>query len=275
VTTPVSLTLPHFDRTPQAFLDLCRQVPELGIAGVFGFDHLVPLGDPRRPVLEAATVLGAAAAAMPAPGRIGSLVLRTSIRPPAVTAGVAASLAAIAGSRAMIGLGVGDRFSLDEARRYGMPPASLEERLAGLEETIALIRLLAPEIPVWVGGLHRRVREVAARKADGWNAWQVSGDELAARVSEARESAPGPLVVTWGGGVILAKNQASLEEAVARRGGSNAVMGDGLIAGTPGQVAHELRARAELVDELVVSVLPNEARNWRLFATAVMPGLVR
>jgi len=275
VTTPVSLTLPQFDSSPQAFLDLCRQAPALGIRGVFGFDHLVPLADPRRPVLEGVAVLAAAAAAVPAPVRVGSLVLRTSVRPPAVTAAVVATVAAVCGSRAVVGLGVGDRYSADEARRYGMPRASLAERLRALEETIALIRQRTPSLAIWIGGVHQSLRDVAASTGDGWNAWQLGVDKLAAVVAELRAAATRPLVVSWGGGVILAENRDSLEEALSRRGGAEEVATQGLVAGTPDEVTAELRARADLVDELVVSVLPNVASNWLLFSTKVLPNLAR
>jgi alkanesulfonate monooxygenase SsuD/methylene tetrahydromethanopterin reductase-like flavin-dependent oxidoreductase (luciferase family) len=267
--------LPQFDRSPRAFLDLCRQAPELGIRGVFGFDHLVPLGDPNRPVLEGVAVLAAAAAAAPAPARIGSLVVRTSVRPPEVTAAVVATVAAICGTRAVIGLGVGDRLSADEARRYGMPRGGLDERLRDLEKTIALIRQRTPGLPTWIGGTHQALREVAAGLADGWNAWQVSVAQLTTMVAEVRAAAPRPFTVSWGGAVILSESKDYLDEAVAKRGGVQAVAAQGLVAGRPDEVIDELRVRAELVDELVVSVLPNEPRTWALFSREVMPGLAR
>jgi alkanesulfonate monooxygenase SsuD/methylene tetrahydromethanopterin reductase-like flavin-dependent oxidoreductase (luciferase family) len=275
VTAPVSFTLPQFDRSPRAFLDLCRLVPTLGIRGVFGFDHLVPLGDPHRPVLEGVAVLAAAAAAAPAPARIGSLVVRTSVRPPEVTAAVVATLAAICGSRAVIGLGVGDRYSADEARRYGMPRGALDERLRELEKTIALIRQRSPAIAVWIGGTHQALRDVASGLADGWNAWQVGIDKLGAMVAEVREAATRPLTVSWGGGVILSHKRGYLEEELSKRGGAEAVTARGLVVGTPDQVTAELRTRAELVDEIVVSVLPNEPSTWALFSREVLPNLAR
>ncbi len=275
MTTPVSLTLPQFDRSPQAFLDLCRQAPTLGITGVFGFDHLIPLGDPHRPVFEGVAVLGAAAAVIPAPARVGSLVLRTSSRPPAVTAAAVATLAAIAETRVVVGLGAGDKFSADEAHRYGMARGTFQERLQGLQETIELIRQQTPAVTVWVGGLHQTLRQVAARLADGWNAWQVSREDLVAMTAQAREWATRPLTISWGGGVILAKNQESLAEALARRGGREEVTRAGLVAGTPAEVTAELRSRAEVVDELVLSVLPNVPSTWHVLATEVLPNLGR
>ena len=275
MTAPVSFTLPQFDRSPRAFLDLCRQVPSLGIKGVFGFDHLVPLGDPRRPVMEGVAVLAAVAAAAPPPVRIGSLVMRTSVRPPEVTAAVVATLAAICGSRAVIGLGVGDRYSADEARRYGMPRGTLDDRLRGLEKTITLIRQRTPAVALWIGGTHRALREMATGLADGWNAWQVDIDKLTAMVAEVRGAATRPLTVSWGGGVILSQNNPSLEEELSKRGGAEVVADRGLLVGTPDEVTALLQTRAELVDELVVSVLPNTPSTWALFSREVLPNLAR
>ena len=220
-------------------------------------------------------MLSAAAAAALPPARIGSLVMRTSVRPPEVSAAVVATLAAICGSRAVIALGVGDRYSADEARRYGMPRGDLDERLRGLEKTMALIRQRAPEVAVWIGGTHQALRDVAAGHADGWNAWQVSLDKLSAMVGEVRKAATRPLTVSWGGGVVLSPNSASLEENLEKRGGAEAVAAQGLLAGTPDQISAALRARAELVDELVVSVLPNQPSTWALFAKEVLPNLAR
>jgi alkanesulfonate monooxygenase SsuD/methylene tetrahydromethanopterin reductase-like flavin-dependent oxidoreductase (luciferase family) len=175
----------------------------------------------------------------------------------------------------VIGLGVGDRYSADEARRYGMQRGDLDERLRGLEETIALIRQRAPQVAIWIGGTHQALRHTAAGQADGWNAWQVSIDRLHAMVGEVRSAAPRSLTVSWGGGVILSPNSASLKENLEKRGGAKAVAAQGLLAGTPDDITAELTARIELVDELVVSVLPNESSAWALFAKEVLPNLAR
>ena len=151
---PVSLTAPQFANTPDSSLDLARSLGSLGFTGMFVFDHLVPIGDPRRPVLEGAATLGAVAAISSA--RVGSLVTRATLRAPMITAGIATALAAIAPGRSVLGLGAGDKMSEDEAVRYGMDRPGLTERLSLLEETIALVRLTAPSLPVWVGGRHPR-----------------------------------------------------------------------------------------------------------------------
>jgi alkanesulfonate monooxygenase SsuD/methylene tetrahydromethanopterin reductase-like flavin-dependent oxidoreductase (luciferase family) len=271
VTHPVSLTAPQFASSPESVLDLARSLGSLGLTGMFVFDHLVPIGDPLRPVLEGAATLGAIAAT--ATARVGSLVTRATLREPSITAGIAAALAAIAPGRSILGLGAGDRLSEDEAVRFGMNRPALNERIGLLEETIALTRLAAPTLPVWVGGRHPRVRRVAATRADGWNAWGASPDELLEESEGLRAEAGRDIKITWGGGVMLAPDQSSLDAAVAARGGSEAVVQAGLTAGTPARIVEHLASLAVIADELVVSVLPNNRENWLLFSREVLPHL--
>jgi alkanesulfonate monooxygenase SsuD/methylene tetrahydromethanopterin reductase-like flavin-dependent oxidoreductase (luciferase family) len=260
VSFPVSFTIPQFSADPRLALDLARAGDALGLAGVFVFDHLVPLEDPTRPVLEGACCLGAMAAT--ASVRVGSLVTRVTLRAPSQTAAVAAAVATIARGRAVLGLGVGDRLSEDEALRYGMARPSLSDRLRLLEETIELVRAAAPDLPVWVGGRHPRVREVAARRADGWNAWAAAVEDLGREAEEVRSQAGRKIVVSWGGAVMIASPPDAARPA-----------GPGLITGSPGEVLDSLGGLRAIVDELVVSVLPNRPDAWDEFHSEILTKL--
>jgi alkanesulfonate monooxygenase SsuD/methylene tetrahydromethanopterin reductase-like flavin-dependent oxidoreductase (luciferase family) len=271
VNHPVSLTAPQFASSPESTLDLARSLGSLGLTGMFAFDHLVPIGDPRRPVLEGASTLGAIAAT--ATARVGSLVIRATLREPAITAGIAAALAAIAPGRSVLGLGAGDKMSEDEAVRYGMDRPALTARISILEETIALTRLTAPDLPIWVGGRHPKVRALAAASADGWNAWGASPDELLQESDAVRAEAGREILITWGGGVLLAPDQDTLDAAVTARGGPEAIARAGLTVGTPTRIVEHLAALAATADELVVSVLPNNRENWLLFSRDVLTHL--
>lgn len=167
--------------------DYAARAEALGFHGVYCFDHLVPVSDPAGPALEAVASLGAVAAATERVV-VGSLVLRTTLRPPPVTAGVAATLAAIAPGRVVVGLGAGDGTSKAEMARFGLPFRSLDERVAGLADTVAAVR--ATGVEVWVGGRHPKVVEVA-RTADGWNLWEAGVDE----------PVDAPVPASWGGRV--------------------------------------------------------------------------
>ena len=257
---PVSVTVPQFNSDPQPFLDLVGD--PAGFAGVFVFDHLVPLGDAHRPVLEAASTLGAAAALSSI--RVGSFVLRVTMRAPELTAAIAATLEAIAPGRTTIGLGVGDRLTADESARYGMPTPGLDRRLEVLIETIALIRQLAPGVEIWVGGRHHKIRALAAELADGWNCWGASREEFAEEAAGVRSQANRPLRISWGGTVLLAPDKAELEKLIERRGGS-----EGALAGDPETLEVQLNELAKTSDELVVSVVPNRRANWELLSSLI------
>ena len=270
MTHPVSLTAPQFSNSPESALELARSLVPLGLTGIFVFDHLVPLGDSRRPVLEGAATLGALAAT--ADARVGTLVTRATLRHPSITAAIGASLAAIAPGRSVLGLGAGDRLSDDEAMRYGMDRPALAERLVLLQETIEQIRVAAPSLPIWVGGRHPKVRRVAAL-ADGWNAWGATVKELEQEAAELRSEAGTGITVTWGGGVLLAPDQDTLDSLVTARGGIESITAGGITAGTPGSIIEHLASLAAVAGELVVSILPNVPDNWRLLSREVLPFL--
>jgi alkanesulfonate monooxygenase SsuD/methylene tetrahydromethanopterin reductase-like flavin-dependent oxidoreductase (luciferase family) len=158
--------------------------------------------------------------------------------------------------------------SADEANRFGHELEPLEKRLARLVETIAAIRSAAPEVPIWVGGRHDLVRQAAARYADGWNAWGAPLAELRSEVEEVRALAGSkPFTISWGGTLLLAPDEAALAKQIAERGGSQ-----GTIAGTPSVIKGHLQDLGQVVDELVVSIVPNRPPSWELFARSVLSG---
>jgi alkanesulfonate monooxygenase SsuD/methylene tetrahydromethanopterin reductase-like flavin-dependent oxidoreductase (luciferase family) len=269
VTHPISLTAPQFANRPDSTFELARSAGSLGLTGIFLFDHLVPLGDPYRPVLEGAATLGAVAATTAT--RIGSLVTRVTLRDPSITAAIGTTLAGIAPGRSILGLGVGDRMSEGEAVRFGMIRPGLAERIGLLEATIELTRLAAPDLPIWVGGRHPRIRRIASARADGWNAWGAVAGDFSQEAQEVRSTATRPITVSWGGGVILALDQVALDAEVAARGGPEAILQSGLTAGTAAQIVDHLASIAMIADEIVVSVLPNTPDNWLRFAQEVLP----
>jgi alkanesulfonate monooxygenase SsuD/methylene tetrahydromethanopterin reductase-like flavin-dependent oxidoreductase (luciferase family) len=265
--TSVSITLPQFSERAEPMLEVAVAAEELGIDGVFLVDHLVPLGDPTRPVLELAGSVGAVAAHTRTI-RVGSLVLRAPLRGPELSAQVAATASAVASGRAIIGLGAGDAATRDELERFGLACDPLDGRLAALEATIAGIRRADPAIPVWIGGKHPRILELAGRMADGWNRWAGSPDDLPAE-RPLLGLIPAGFTVSWGGTVLLAADRASVDRAVAGRSA-----GDEVLAGTPDEVAQALTAYVRAgATHLVLSLLPRGSEVVRLFADEVRPRL--
>lgn len=265
--TAVSITLPQFTSDPAPLLDSAVAAEELGFDAVFLVDHLIPLGEPHRPVLELAATLGAVAAVTHRIG-VGTLVLRASLRGPAISTAIAGTASVLAPGRLVVALGAGDSATADEQRRFGLPGPGLEQRLHQVAETVAGIRAAAPGATVWLGGSHRRIRELAAASADGWNRWAGSVDQLKAE-SASLGPVPAWFTVSWGTTVVLGATQQQVEATLAARSA-----GGDVLAGTPTIVAGELGRRVRAgAGHLTLSLLPRSPETLALFAAEVRPRL--
>jgi len=182
-------------------LDWLRSVAtaaeEAGFAGLALMDHLIQIPQVGRawdPIPEPWVTLGALAASTTRL-HLGTLVSPITFRPAGVTAKAAATLDALTGGRAFVGVGAG--WWQREHDAYGLPLPPPAQRLdlleAGLETMRALWapgtkpyagrRVSLPEttlyprpvhdLSVLVGGGGDRTLRVAARLADGCN---VSSD---------------------------------------------------------------------------------------------------
>ncbi len=196
----VGVTLPTF-RDDSAGLDAARRAEELGLDGVFVFDHLWPMGQKQRPALSAFPVLGAVAAVT---SRIclGPLVARIGLVPDDVLVAELASLSHMAPGRLIAGMGTGDRKSAAENEAYGIPPGTADERRMALAGCAR--RVLALGVPVWVGGGSVSTTELAVDLGPGAavNLWQGQPSAVAA-LSQRTE-------VTWGGPVAGAVPEIAL-----------------------------------------------------------------
>ena len=167
---------------------------EAGFAGLALMDHLIQIPQVDRawePIAEPWVSLGLVAG-LDTGLRLGTLVTPVTFRPPGITAKAAATLDALTGGRAFVGVGAGwwDR----EHAAYGLPFPQARERLDALEAAIETMRAIwapgtkayagervaLPEttsyprptgrIPVIVGGNgERRTLAIAARLGDGCN----------------------------------------------------------------------------------------------------------
>jgi len=195
--------LPQDTSDVNRIFEVTRQCEDLGFDSVWTYDHLAPYWLHPPTSLESWTLL-AAIAARTSKIRIGSLVTNVNFRNPAFLAKMASTVDNISGGRLIVGLGAGDRMSANELRAHGYRFPGLNERILRLRETIMILRgLWAGEemsfrgsifnvskaiclptpiqsqgLPIWVGGRHRKVVEVAAELADGWNCWGITGERL-------------------------------------------------------------------------------------------------
>ena len=209
----VGVVLPTFRDAADDALEVARRCDELGLDGVFAYDHLWPMGSPTRPSLAPFPVL-AVVAARSSSLWLGPLVARVGMVGPRHLVGQFRSLALVAPGRVVAAIGTGDAKSRDELEAYGLAMRSAEERR---EEVESVARTLRGEMPVWIGAGAEATNDLARRLGVALNVW----DADAART--AHLSAQGP--VTWAG--PGRDDLAQLLDEVARAGAQWAVLAPG------------------------------------------------
>ncbi len=178
-----------------------------GLDSLWVYDHLIfrMEGEKEDGIHEAWTLL-AALAAVTERAELGTIVLGTGFRPPALTAKMAATLDEVADGRLILGLGTG--WHEPEYRAFGYP---FDHRAGRFEEALAIIApllrgervtlhgrwhevedavLIPPpprpsrlpgRIPLLIAAKGERVLRLVARHADAWNmAWFGFPDERSA-----------------------------------------------------------------------------------------------
>jgi probable F420-dependent oxidoreductase len=174
---------------------MAQRAEELGFDSLWLFDHLIfelpPPAGPRMGAWESWSLLTALAAAT-SRVELGTTVLCTGFRNPALLAKMADTTDEISGGRLILGLGAG--WNRLEYEAFGYP---FDARVARFEEAIAIITALLREGEVDVAGQYYQAHEcvlrprgprphgppimigshlgprmlgLAARYADSWNA---------------------------------------------------------------------------------------------------------
>ncbi len=284
----LAVTLPQFRPEADQSVPALEDSYRLGYAGGFVFDHFWPLGQPERPALEGWTLLAGlagslagvarraereaagapavAARGLGAPGegapdegaryRLGTLVTRAGLRPPALVAHMARSVGSAAGAPPIVGIGMGDAGNRPENEAFGLPyHTDPEKRAAELARTVEALRgplAGGPGPDVWVGGTSRRARALAGSLGDGWNAWGLYPEEFAAGLAEVRRAAldagrePASVAGTWGGQVLVAEERREADAMLERWGADRAPFEVArVLAGDPETVAGKLDALGE------------------------------
>ncbi len=235
----VGLTLPSFHPDPELAISIAIAAEAQGIDGVFVYDHMFRLAadGQRRPALECFALLTAVACATTTV-HVGSLVARASLRPPSLLAQSFATIRALAGDRVIAAIGAGDHESKAENESFGVAFGDLASRIAEL--SAAVDACLAVGVPVWVGGTHDRVLDIAARSgARAWNRWGGAPEEVHGQASEIRArtgSDRDVVATTWGGLVVLDETDTRAHDKARRLNAPTQA-----IVGGPEQVADRLR----------------------------------
>jgi alkanesulfonate monooxygenase SsuD/methylene tetrahydromethanopterin reductase-like flavin-dependent oxidoreductase (luciferase family) len=187
---PIGVCLRTIRTDPAWWLESARRLDAAGYAGLWAWDHFMGVGRTPVPVVESWTILAMAAGAT-SRATVGPFVLNNVNRHPAVVARMASTLQIASGGRLILGMGIGG--AEREHRAYGMDYPPTPERVARLEEAVAVIRALwsgepvsrpspyypldeafalpspEPRPPIVIGGETRAGARLAARIGDGWN----------------------------------------------------------------------------------------------------------
>lgn len=284
-----------------------REFEELGFDSIWVNDHLYGPQSPDIPILEAWTAV-AALAAITARVEIGTLVTPAGMRNPAHLGKTIATADAIAGGRVIPGLGGG--WMEREFTDFGMPFLPVRQRLAQMEETVALLRRMWSEDgpvtfagehvrvenvvcepkpprmpPILIGGAGERVTlRIAARHADVWNNLAGHHAHLARKVAALRAHCrdagrdPSEVTVSQQCLVTIAPDEASAGPMIERAqrifgGHLGDPTGPLALSGSPERIRDQIARNRELGCELfVIEFFGRDTREpARLFAERVLP----
>ncbi len=253
---------------------IAQRSEALGLDSLWVFDHLIFRGadEPDTGLHEAWTVL-AAVAGVTDRVDLGTLVMCTSFRNPALLAKMAATLDDISGGRLILGIGCG--WHDPEYEAFGYPT---DHKVGRFEESLNVIRpllrgervsldgqwvqardarLVPPpmrrEIPILIASKGPRMLDLTARNADAWNtAWFAGPDDdrFQTRLADIRAACeqagrdPATLDLTVG--------MEARPSTVPARDGENAAA---VFSGTEDELADRFRAWEAVGIDHVVTVL--------------------
>lgn len=207
---PIGVSLGVIGVAADWWLESAGRLETSGYAGIWAWDHFMGRGAAPTAVLECWTML-ALAAARTERVTVGSFVTNVMNRHPALLARMVGTLQVATGGRAVLGIGIGGHPAEHEA--YGIDFPSVPERVARLEEALAVIRALwsggpvsrpspfyplvnavarpvpEPPPPIVIGGETPAGARLAARVGDGWTGFSDSFTELEPVYREALEAA--------------------------------------------------------------------------------------
>ena len=171
----LGVLLPTFRDDPSDALALAARAEDVGLDGVFAYDHLWPMNAPARPALAPFPVLAAVARRHPSL-HLGPLVARVGLVATSHLVSQFTTLERLAPGRVVAALGTGDRHSAAENEAYGLPARSPSERRELLG---AAARSLVKRMPVWIGGGQERTNQVARDVGAEINLWNAPPSAVA------------------------------------------------------------------------------------------------
>jgi alkanesulfonate monooxygenase SsuD/methylene tetrahydromethanopterin reductase-like flavin-dependent oxidoreductase (luciferase family) len=279
----IGLALPHYPFsfpdgggvTVERVVSYARRAEALGFDSVWVSDHLfIDLtrygGPPGRQWSPEPLTLMTAIAGATARVRIGSLVLCSPFRNPALLAQAAHTMHDASGGRIELGIGAG--WNEEEFIEAGIPFAPATERIHLLGETAARLKAALPGgPPVWVGGKGGpKIMRVVAEHADGWNVvWTMTPDryrgllDTLARACAATGRDPATVRRSVGLPILIGSDHADVEKRYdAMRDWSGGMLDDlsleawraERLGGTPEECAERIASYGALgVEEIILA----------------------
>ena len=222
---PIGVCLRTIRAEPGWWLESARRLDDAGYAGLWAWDHFMGRGDRTVPVVESWTILSMAAACT-SRATVGPFVANVMNRHPALLARMASTLQVASGGRLLLGIGIGGAPREHEA--YGMTFPDATERVARLEEAVAVLRALwtggpvtrsspfyplldafaqpvpEPPPPIIIGGETVAGARLAGRIGDGWSEFDTNFEAnlpayLDALAENGRERAGQQVIVGFQG----------------------------------------------------------------------------
>lgn len=241
-------------------MEMAQRSEEVGFDSLWVVDHLLYQfgeNDPPRGIWECWSLL-AALAAVTKTAELGTLVVCTGFRSPALLAKMADTVDEISNGRLILGLGAG--YFEREYRAFGFP---YDNRVSRFEEALTIISTLLrtgaidyegkyyfareselrprgprPEgPPILIGTRGERMMRLMAKHADAWNGWLVrgqNGPDAIPALRDAVDAACGD----------VGRDPATLDRTATVMvdvGGEKRPSGTGPIVGTPEEVAGVFR----------------------------------
>lgn len=175
-------------------IEAARIAEDLGVDGVFVFDHYSTRSRPE--VLSASDPFVLLGALVSSTTRIslGSLVYRAATTPVGISVHAFCSLMDFAGTRLIAGIGIGGHEFEDELREFGYscPDYFTRTQVAG----DLAISLTAFGVPTWVGGSSTAAEGIALRSGAGLNLWNADIEAFGRR---ARKATQHNIEISWAG----------------------------------------------------------------------------
>jgi alkanesulfonate monooxygenase SsuD/methylene tetrahydromethanopterin reductase-like flavin-dependent oxidoreductase (luciferase family) len=269
---------------------VARAAEDDGLDSVWIYDHLLFRVDGETTgIHECWTVLSAIAEATDRV-QLGTIVMCTAFRNPALLAKMAATLDHISDGRLILGIGCG--WHDPEYEAFGYPT---DHKVGRFEEALTIIRSLIrdgradldgrwvkatdavlrpparPDLPILIAAKRPRMLELTARHADSWNlAWfgepderlaGVRADLMAACATVGRD--PATLGITVGVNVWY-------PDLIVKTDGTEPTRPERTITGSEAEVVRGLAAHAaEGTDDLIVALDPMTPEAVSRLAAAV------